>query len=163
VDDVPALAAIERLSFGARDAFSPRTLRHLITRAKAVTVVAESIPARRPLAYATALLRSAPARPASARLYSVAVHPMARGQGLARKLLNRLLRRLASLHVARVSLEVEATNTPAVALYKSLGFVTDKHLPHYYARRRHGLRMVRASRFQTPHRGIETLRDGSRT
>src|SRR5438067_2150071 len=79
-DDVPALAAIDRLSFGARDAFPPRTLRHLIARAKAVTIVAESMPARRPLAYATALLRSVPGKPLSARLYSIAVHPLSRGQ-----------------------------------------------------------------------------------
>ena len=145
VSDVPALHAIERLSFGPRDAFSPRTLRYLITKANATTIVAESLPARLPLAYATALVRRAGAGP-SARLYSLAVHPRARGQGVSRKLLLRLFRTLKRQTVRRITLEVEATNTPAISLYHSLGFATDKRLPHYYARHRHGLRMLLALR-----------------
>ncbi|SFE86675.1 GNAT family N-acetyltransferase [Streptomyces mirabilis] len=46
-----------------------------------------------------------------------------RGQGLARRLMQETLRRLPTDGVHEVWLTVEPTNTAAIALYRSLGFV----------------------------------------
>ena len=57
-----------------------------------------------------------------AEILSVAVAAARRGKGLARRLLDLHLRRLAGLGVRRVFLEVEEGNTPALRLYRRAGF-----------------------------------------
>lgn len=77
-------------------------------------------------------------------MYSLAVHPRARGRGLARALVAASLRRLPA-GISRLGLEVRADNAAAVGLYCALGFIETARLPAYYGRGRHGLRM-RAAR-----------------
>jgi len=77
-------------------------------------------------------------------MYSLSVHPEARGRGLARQLVDASLRRLPG-RIETLGLEVRSDNTAAVGLYCALGFVETARLPGYYGRGRHGLRM-RASR-----------------
>ncbi len=57
-----------------------------------------------------------------AEILSVAVASSRRGQGLARRLLDLHLRRLAGLGVRAVFLEVDEGNTPALRLYRRMGF-----------------------------------------
>lgn len=76
----------------------------------------------------------------NARMYSLAVHPDARGRGLARLLIASSLRRLAP-DITSLSLEVRRDNTAAVGLYCALGFAETALLRQYYGRGRHGLRM----------------------
>lgn len=69
-----------------------------------------------------------------AEILSVAVAPERRGRGLARVLLDIHLRRLASLGIATVFLEVEEGNAPARRLYASARFREVGTRPGYYAR-----------------------------
>jgi ribosomal-protein-alanine N-acetyltransferase len=57
-----------------------------------------------------------------AEILSVAVAAAGRGRGLARRLLDLHLRRLAGLGADTVFLEVDETNTPARRLYRRAGF-----------------------------------------
>ena len=62
---------------------------------------------------------------------NVAVHPDYRRHGIARALLCAALEQGAALF--RVTLEVRVSNTAAIALYESLGFVRDGVRPRFYA------------------------------
>ena len=69
-----------------------------------------------------------------AEILSVAVTPARRGRGLARKLLDLHLRRLAGLAVTAVFLEVDEDNAAARALYGRARFRDVGRRPAYYAR-----------------------------
>jgi ribosomal-protein-alanine N-acetyltransferase len=69
-----------------------------------------------------------------AEILSVAVAPARRGRGLARKLLDLHLRRLAGLGVTAVFLEVDEDNAPARRLYERARFRGVGRRPAYYAR-----------------------------
>ncbi len=62
---------------------------------------------------------------------NVAVHPSARRQGVARSLIQAALEQGRSLW--RITLEVRTSNTAAISLYRSLGFVHDGTRPRFYA------------------------------
>lgn len=64
---------------------------------------------------------------------NVAVLPGARGQGLGKKLLKALLQYAANLGARYLTLEVRASNAPAIALYKSFGFIKVSVRKRYYA------------------------------
>ena len=57
-------------------------------------------------------------------LTSVYVHPEYRGRGIARQLLEQLLRQATEGDLRAVRLEVVANNAVAIALYEKLGFVS---------------------------------------
>jgi ribosomal-protein-alanine N-acetyltransferase len=67
-----------------------------------------------------------------AEILSVAVAQRQRGRGLARRLLDLHLRRLAGLGLRAVFLEVDETNTPARRLYARAGFSEVGRRPGYY-------------------------------
>jgi [ribosomal protein S18]-alanine N-acetyltransferase len=69
-----------------------------------------------------------------AEILSVAVAPSRRGRGLARKLLDLHLRRLAGLGATAVFLEVDEDNAPARRLYDRARFRDVGRRPAYYAR-----------------------------
>ncbi|MBP3436241.1 MAG: ribosomal protein S18-alanine N-acetyltransferase [Clostridia bacterium] len=62
---------------------------------------------------------------------NVAVFPAFRRQGVGRALVEAAKEQAAALY--RLTLEVRASNAPAIALYRSLGFVEDGIRPHFYA------------------------------
>ncbi|HEU5017393.1 MAG TPA: ribosomal protein S18-alanine N-acetyltransferase [Pseudolabrys sp.] len=68
-----------------------------------------------------------------AEILSVAVARARRGHGLARRLLDLHLRRLAGHGVRSVFLEVDEHNAPAVRLYRGCGFREVGRRPNYYA------------------------------
>lgn len=68
-----------------------------------------------------------------AEILSVAVARAWRGRGLARRLLDLQLRRLAGLGLRTVFLEVDENNTPARRLYARAGFAEVGRRPGYYA------------------------------
>lgn len=61
-----------------------------------------------------------------------AVHPAWRRQGLGRTLLARVLAEAAAIGAPRATLEVRASNVPAIALYEAGGFVRVGRRPGYY-------------------------------
>lgn len=65
-------------------------------------------------------------------MMNVAVSPAYRRRGIARELIQALLRELARQGSHRLTLEVRASNAPARALYESLGFAQVGRRPNYY-------------------------------
>jgi len=68
-----------------------------------------------------------------AEILSVAVARAWQGRGLARRLLDLHLRRLAGLGARAVFLEVDEHNAPAIKLYRRAGFHEVARRPNYYA------------------------------
>ncbi len=68
-----------------------------------------------------------------AEILSVAVARSHQGRGLARRLLDLHLRRLAGLGARAVFLEVDEHNKPAIRLYGRAGFREVARRPNYYA------------------------------
>jgi ribosomal-protein-alanine N-acetyltransferase len=67
-----------------------------------------------------------------ATLLNIAVFPALRRQGLARKLLVYALHELVQRGARRCLLEVRVSNTPAITLYRSMGFSVDGKRRDYY-------------------------------
>ena len=67
-----------------------------------------------------------------AEILSVAITSSRRGKGLARRLLDLNLRRLAGLGARTVFLEVDEGNVPARRLYRRAGFLQSGRRPGYY-------------------------------
>ena len=67
-----------------------------------------------------------------AEILSVAVADRQRGRGLARRLVDLHLRRLAGLAARTVFLEVDEHNVPALRLYQRAGFREVSRRPNYY-------------------------------
>jgi len=72
---------------------------------------------------------------------AVAVRADARGRGHGRRLMEETIAFMRTKRMRELRLEVAVTNTPAQALYRSLGFVLHEHLANYYGTGRHGWRM----------------------
>ena len=63
---------------------------------------------------------------------NVAVHPDFRRRGIAENLVNSLVEELRSIGSRCLTLEVRASNVPAIALYKKLGFAEIGKRRNYY-------------------------------
>ena len=70
--------------------------------------------------------------PDEADMMNLAVQDAYRRQGIARELVSKLLTRLKEMNVRSLTLEVRATNVPAIALYEALGFQEVGRRPGYY-------------------------------
>lgn len=67
-----------------------------------------------------------------AEILTIAVRPAWRGRGFGRMLMDEALRRLHRAGVSRCFLEVDRGNSPAVALYRSLGYEVAGERRNYY-------------------------------
>ena len=67
-----------------------------------------------------------------ADVMNVAVHPDFRRQGIAELLCNALVNHLRQNQIHCLTLEVRASNAPAIALYEKLDFVLVGRRPNYY-------------------------------
>ena len=65
-------------------------------------------------------------------MMNVAVDPVFRRQGLGEKLIQSLIEQLKAAGSHCLTLEVRATNTPAIALYSKMGFQEIGRRPKYY-------------------------------
>ena len=65
-------------------------------------------------------------------MMNVAVLPAYRNQGIGRKLIVNLIDRLKENGVYCLTLEVRASNQPAIHLYESMGFEVIGRRPNYY-------------------------------
>lgn len=69
-----------------------------------------------------------------AEILTISIDAARRGQGLGRLLLERHLGGLQQRGIAELFLEVEASNAPALALYRHFGFAKVGERPGYYAK-----------------------------
>ncbi|MDY0021450.1 GNAT family N-acetyltransferase [Arenimonas caeni] len=147
-DDLPALLALEAGFPG--DRLSARQFRHHLGNPRARLRVAAA--GGRLLGYHLVLLRQGSAW---ARLYSIAVDPAARGQGLGRRLLADAGRQAAAAGRTGLRLEVRQDNRAAAALYEAAGYHRVAALPAYYEDGAPGWRYAR-----TMTKGLRRLNEG---
>jgi ribosomal-protein-alanine acetyltransferase len=114
--DLDALVALENGVFTS-DRMSRRQLRHHLQNPHAEILVAAR--GGDVIAAAVAFFHSSHR---SARLYSIAVAPSARGIGLGERLLSAIERVSRSRRRDAIRLEVRADNKPAQRLYERLGY-----------------------------------------
>ena len=126
VRDVAAIMVIERASFPT-DAWSEDAMAATVGAEHSVTVVAEE--AGRLIGYAAVL---APRGVPDADVLTIAVDQAARGAGIGRALLGRLLQAASERGARRVFLEVRDDNRAAQDLYRSEGFTAIGRRPRYY-------------------------------
>lgn len=91
-----------------------------------------------------------------ARLYSIAVHPNARGRGFGRRLLDRALDIARERQRHHVRLEVREDDGRTIAMYEAAGFQHTGRVADYYEDGTSALRMERAVRPQRAP-GVERL------
>lgn len=125
--DTSALGQLEQRAFSA-DRISARSWRRLVASASATVTLAQNAQG---LVGVCVLLHSA--RSSVARLYSLAVEPAARGQGVARLLLGAAMERARTTGASVLRLETRADNTAAQALFTRCGFSPLDRKPGYYA------------------------------
>ena len=69
-----------------------------------------------------------------ADMMNVAVSPAYRRRGIAETLVLTLVEKLTTQNVSSLTLEVRASNEPAIALYEKLSFVQVGRRPNYYSK-----------------------------
>ena len=121
--DLPALAAIEQACFS--DPWSEGALRAHLASPAARTLVAEEGDC-----LLGALLLSVAGD--EGEVYRLGVLPRARRRGLGRALMRGGLALWRAAGVRHLYLDVRAGNTPAIALYRSLGFTECGRRAGYY-------------------------------
>jgi [ribosomal protein S18]-alanine N-acetyltransferase len=122
-EDVDAVAAIDRISFPTpwsresylKDMANPHC--HYLVAEQHDDVVA----------YAGMLVVKE-----DSHLTTIAVHPLWRGQGVGRKLLEAMIAKALALGAEKMTLEVRVGNEVAQNLYEQYGFVIIARLRHYY-------------------------------
>jgi len=144
VADIPALVQLEETCFET-DRLSRRSFHHMLTRANASLFVAEAD--AEILGYGVVLFHFGTAL---ARLYSLAVHPEARGRGIGIRLLDYAEAETRSHDCVALRLEVRADNSTAISLYESRGHRRLMPLPHYYEDESDGWRYEKRMTFSPP-------------
>lgn len=138
VGDLDDFVRIENSSFRT-DRISRRSFHHLVTKGHALCLVAE-VDGKVVAAAIVLLHKGTPL----ARLYSFAVDPEVRGQGIGRALLREAERRTLSSDRAFIRLEVRADNRAAIDLYRSYGYRDIGRWESYYGDGCAALRMEKA-------------------
>ncbi|RMH15172.1 MAG: GNAT family N-acetyltransferase [Gemmatimonadetes bacterium] len=143
-DDLDALEELENTCFAA-DRLSRRAFRRFLASRSALLLVDDAGAEGGLLAYGLVLFRRTTS---IARLYSIAVQPAARGQGIARALLERLEAEALVRGAVAVRLEVREDNEAAAALYRRLGYQAFARVSGYYE---DGAAAVRMEKELAPH------------
>lgn len=139
--DLNALCRLENACFTS-DRLSRRRMRHFIAAGHRVFIVVCTEDEL--LGYGLVLLHRGTRL---ARLYSLAVAPQARGQGIGGQLVAALERAAADRGRLYMRLEVAEANHGAIALYRSLGYATFGRYDDYYEDHQPALRMQKRVRY----------------
>lgn len=126
IQDLDALVALENRCFTI-DRISRRSFRHLLTKANAVTLVAE--PDGTIAGYATVLFNMGTSL---ARLYSIAVDSEFRGQGVGERLVAACEQSALDGDCVVLRLEVRSDNSASLSLFHRLGYRQFGHYDDYY-------------------------------
>ncbi|HGM5582768.1 TPA: peptidase C39 family protein [Pseudomonas putida] len=125
-EDLPALLALENQCF-VSDRLTARSLRWMIAHANASLLVAQRD--GQLMGYALLLFHRGTSL---ARLYSIAIAPQARGEGLGTLLLERAEHCALQHERAYLRLEVRSDNPRAIALYERQGYRRFARIDDYY-------------------------------
>jgi ribosomal protein S18 acetylase RimI-like enzyme len=126
LSDLTALLALENSCFDD-DRISRRQFRHLLSKGHAALFVAD-----RAGAVLGSLVLLFSRGTATARLYSIAVDPSARGHGIGRALVERAEQEAWHQERAWMRLEVRKDNTASIGLFESMGYRRFGSRPGYY-------------------------------
>ena len=121
--DVLSVAQLEKLCFS--DPWSESSIRYELTNPLSLWYVAVCDGVLAGYAGSQAVMDEAD-------VMNIAVCPEFRGRAIAQNLMTLLISNLAANGVHKLSLEVRASNTPAIALYRKLGFSQVGLRPNYY-------------------------------
>lgn len=125
-EDIDALVAIENLCFET-DRLSRRSFRHMITKAHAALLLEEAKGTVR--GYVLVLFN---AGTSLARMYSIAVDPAQRSQGIGRQLMQAAEQAALAQDCVTLRLEVRVDNAASIALYESMGYRRFGFYDDYY-------------------------------
>ena len=142
--DLEAIYTIEQTSFHG-DRLTRRALRYLLDRGHATRLVARI--AGQAIGYAVTLYRRGTSM---ARLYTLAVLPEFRGQGVATQLLERCEADAREAGCVTMRLEVRADNQAAMQLYREHGYVQFRIKDDYYEDHERALCLEKRLRFPVP-------------
>ena len=123
ISDVPAVAELERKCFS--DPWSERSVAAELENPLSLWLVA--LLGRTVVGYV-----GSQSVMEQADMMNIAVNPDYRRQGIAESLIERLVSELKDKQVSSLTLEVRASNAPAIALYRKLGFIQVGKRPNYY-------------------------------
>ncbi len=124
--DLDALVALEERCFDI-DRLSRRSFRHMLTRANAVTLLAEE--GGEAVGYVMVLFNMGTSL---ARLYSIAVDAASRGKGIAQQLVAAAEQAALDGDCVVLRLEVRSDNAASLALFRRLGYRQFGHYDDYY-------------------------------
>lgn len=127
--DFDPLYALEELCFEPPHRFSRRYMRLLVNRTNAATWIAEE--AGQIAGFAIVEWREGK-QGVTAYIQTIEVASEARHQGVARELLSRIEGSARLANAALIWLHVEATNTGAIRLYESQGYLCEGRVENYY-------------------------------
>lgn len=137
--DVDVIALIEGMSFHTVDEiFTPAQVLRLIRNPNANTLVLER--GGEVVGWCAALRRKT-LRGITGRLYTIVIHPGARGMGFGEVLCRGVIERLRTDRCTRLYLEVRTTNATAIRLYRRLGFTIVRSMADYYSEGVHAYSM----------------------
>jgi len=129
LNDIEELVRLEQVCFDT-DKLSRRSFRHMLTRAHAANFVYEAVDDGKHLCgYIMVLFH---AGTSLARVYSIAVDPQCRGQGIGRKLAQEAERVSIENDCILMRLEVRRDNVASISLFTSMGYRQFGLYPDYY-------------------------------
>jgi [ribosomal protein S18]-alanine N-acetyltransferase len=129
--DLDALLALENACYPPSQAYSREEYRYALVRARAVNLVREENGAA--IGFIGAFHHR---QHRAGHIYTVNVHPSARGRGLGKLLMASCEERLAALGMTRCILEVNVENEDAIRLYERCGYTRVERLKDYYTQYR---------------------------
>ena len=137
--DLDFLEELEKKCFPPFQQNNRRAIRYSLSSPFQKVIIAETTENKitKPIASATLFLY-----PKTIRLFSIAVLPQFQGEGIGKQLLHHILKIAHSGKFERISLEVRKLDEKLIRFYKKAGFIVTEELPHYYAKKEDGLRMV---------------------
>lgn len=147
--DIPALVGLENHSFSS-DRLSRRSFRHLLTRGHAVILVDDGGEVLR--GYVLLLFSRGTSM---ARLYSIAVAPECKGQGVGSGLLDAAEAIVRENDCVSIRLEIRKDNQPSLALFQRHGYKKFKVVHDYYEDHMDALRF---EKHLAPHLNPELVR-----
>ncbi len=137
LSDLDSIVRLENLSFEF-DLFSRKHYHYLLTKANSVALVMER--GNRLISSAVLLFRR---NAGNAHLYTIAVHPAARGRGYGARMLAACEKAARRRDCSSLTLEVRADNRAAQKLYKKSGYSVRECVEAYYEDGCDALRLVK--------------------